>query len=179
MDMEFQKPSLENKERNKTPERYVFEAESTVSKSRIGNLEEIRFKLGLSRRKMCQLLLVDPSAWTRWNKPGADAPPHIYRALEWYLMLTEKFPGMGNQFWLSTLRTEPSENAKISELEKALSRLGERLVIAEAKAEEKSQMATQFIEFIQKEESPKSKFPLTLIPFLTLGIGLIIGLLLN
>ena len=81
VDLEFENSSLKKDERTKTSERYVFEAESKVSQSRIGTLEDVRFRLGLSRRKMCQLLLVDPSAWTRWNRKGADAPPHIYRCL--------------------------------------------------------------------------------------------------
>lgn len=39
---------------------------------------------------MCQLLLVDPSAWTRWTRNEEKTPPHIYRALEWFLALNEK-----------------------------------------------------------------------------------------
>ncbi|CAM5999401.1 unnamed protein product [Sphagnum balticum] len=57
-----------------------------------GSLDQIRQKLGLSRRKMCQLLLVDPSAWSRWTSPGHQAPPHIYKALDWYLSIMEKDP---------------------------------------------------------------------------------------
>lgn len=78
--------------RKKSANRMRYDAEIRVIRARVGNLEEIRGKLGLSRRKMCQLLLVDPSAWTRWTAPGGEAPPHIYRALEWYMMLTEKDP---------------------------------------------------------------------------------------
>ena len=76
----------------KAPLRMRYEAELKVIRMRVGGLEEIRAKLGLSRRKMCQLLLVDPSAWTRWTTKGGDAPPHIYRALEWYLLLSERDP---------------------------------------------------------------------------------------
>lgn len=50
-----------------------------------GDLEDIRFKLGLNQRRLCKLLLVDPSAWTRWLRSGA--PPHIYQALKWLLEL--------------------------------------------------------------------------------------------
>lgn len=78
--------------RKKSANRLRYDAEIRVIRARVGNLEEIREKLGLSRRKMCQLLLVDPSAWTRWTSPGGEAPPHIYRALEWYMLLTEKDP---------------------------------------------------------------------------------------
>lgn len=79
-------------ERKKSPNRMRYDAEIRVIRARVGNLEEIRAKLGFTRRKMCQLLLVDPSAWTRWTAPGGEAPPHIYRALEWYLLLIEKDP---------------------------------------------------------------------------------------
>jgi|GEM_PF-4669542 len=71
--------------RTKTSQRLKYEAEIAVLKKEIGSLEEVRIKLGFSRRKICQLLLVDPSAWTRWTAENQDAPPHIYRALKWYL----------------------------------------------------------------------------------------------
>jgi hypothetical protein len=137
MEIENQKKGFIEGERTKTPERYISEAESGVARSRIGSLEDVRFRLGLSRRKMCQLLLVDPSAWTRWTKPGSDAPPHIYRALEWYLLLTEKFPGMGNPFWLATLRAQPTENARVTELERTIGELNQRLAFAESKIDHK------------------------------------------
>lgn len=78
------------RQRKRSANRLKYEAEIRVIRAKIGGLEEIRSRLGLSRRKICQLLLVDPSAWTRWTSPEGEAPPHIYRALEWYLMLTEK-----------------------------------------------------------------------------------------
>lgn len=71
--------------RTKTSQRLKYEAEIAVLKREIGGLEDLRIRLGFSRRKICQLLLVDPSAWTRWTSDGQDAPPHIYRALKWYL----------------------------------------------------------------------------------------------
>ncbi|MCB0348207.1 MAG: hypothetical protein KDD37_05195 [Bdellovibrionales bacterium] len=63
-------------------------------KNELGDLEDIRNILGLSRRQMCRLLLVDPSAWTRWTRDDQDAPPHIYQALQWYVHLTNKNPDM-------------------------------------------------------------------------------------
>ena len=39
---------------------------------------------------MCQLLLVDPSAWTRWLKSGA--PPHVYQSLKWLIELRQHNP---------------------------------------------------------------------------------------
>lgn len=58
----------------------------------IGDIETIRKTLGLSRRKICKLLLVDPSSWTRWTKEGNDAPAYIYRSLQWCLAIMEKYP---------------------------------------------------------------------------------------
>ncbi|MCB0351110.1 MAG: hypothetical protein KDD38_07990 [Bdellovibrionales bacterium] len=71
--------------------KYLLEAERI--KNEIGDLEQIRLTLGLSQRRACQLLLVDPSAWTRWNKTGA--PPHIYQALKWLIELKKIDPNAG------------------------------------------------------------------------------------
>lgn len=79
----------ENSQNNPTP-RHEYLVEKERIKNEIGNLEEIRLKLGLSQRRACQLLLVDPSAWTRWNK--TEAPPHIYQALKWLLELRKVNP---------------------------------------------------------------------------------------
>ncbi len=70
--------------------RMRYAAETKVFTTQYGGLENIRQKLGFSRRKMCQLLLVDPSAWTRWCRDEAKVPPHIYRSLEWFLALNQK-----------------------------------------------------------------------------------------
>lgn len=80
---------VENSKNNPTP-RHEYLVEKERIKNEIGNLEEIRLKLGLSQRRACQLLLVDPSAWTRWNK--TEAPPHIYQALKWLLELRKVNP---------------------------------------------------------------------------------------
>ncbi len=70
--------------------RMRYAAETKIFRDQHGGLENIREKLGFSRRKMCQLLLVDPSAWTRWMKDESRVPPHIYRSLEWFLALNQK-----------------------------------------------------------------------------------------
>lgn len=88
--------------RSKTSLRMHYEAQVSVIQKQIGNLEEIRGNLGLSQRKMAQLLLVDPSSWTRWTKQGDEAPPHIWRALQWYLALREKIPGLTPQYFITT-----------------------------------------------------------------------------
>jgi hypothetical protein len=87
-----QQPRPTSSDRARSPNRLRYDSEIRLIQARFGGLEEIRGRLGLSRRKICQLLLVDPSAWTRWTAPGGRVPPHIYRALEWYLLLTEKDP---------------------------------------------------------------------------------------
>jgi transcriptional regulator with XRE-family HTH domain len=80
--------------------RQRYEAEARVIERRIGGLEKAREMLGLSQRKMAQLLLVDPSAWTRWTQTEQGAPPHVWRALAWYLALQEKYPALDAAFWL-------------------------------------------------------------------------------
>lgn len=83
---------LEEKERLKTPLRMKYEAECEVIRKKLGDLDDIRRKLGLTQRKICQLLMVDPSAWSRWQKKETQVPPHIYRSLQWYMALIEKSP---------------------------------------------------------------------------------------
>jgi transcriptional regulator with XRE-family HTH domain len=96
--------SLEQNSRAKTSSqssiRTHVDGQLSLIKNQIGSLESVRERLGLSQRKMAQLLLVDPSAWTRWVKHGEDAPPHSYRALQWYLALSEKIPGLTPQYFI-------------------------------------------------------------------------------
>lgn len=88
------------KARVKTSNRMNYEAQVDVIRKQIGDLESIRGKLNLSQRKMAQLLLVDPSAWSRWTALGESAPPHIYRALHWYMTLQEQIPGLNAAYFL-------------------------------------------------------------------------------
>ncbi len=78
--------------RQKTPLRMKYEAEVRVFHQRYGGIENIRKNLGFSARKMSQLLMVDPSAWSRWVKDEAKMPPHVCRSLEWLLQLEGKNP---------------------------------------------------------------------------------------
>lgn len=87
--------------RSKTSLRMHYEAQVAVVRRQIGGLEAVRLSLGLSQRKMAQLLMVDPSAWTRWVKQGDQAPPHIWRALQWFLVLQEKIPGLTPQYFIN------------------------------------------------------------------------------
>lgn len=94
----------EGESRLKSPLKMRYSAEVEVIKKRWGDLESIRNQLGLSQRKISQLLMVDPSAWTRWTKYEDNAPPHIYRALSWFLTLQEKDPSSGNPYlWLQSV----------------------------------------------------------------------------
>jgi len=61
-------------------------------KSQIGDVEQVRRSLGLSQRKMCQLLLIDPSTWSRWATGKTEPPPYVYRMLQWGLAVMEKYP---------------------------------------------------------------------------------------
>ncbi|MFZ4402691.1 MAG: hypothetical protein ACOYOK_01200 [Pseudobdellovibrionaceae bacterium] len=81
--------------------RMHYEAEVAVIKKQIGDLEDIRLKLGLSQRKICQLLLVDPSCWTRWLKKQESVPPSVWRSLQWYLALEEKIPGLNAHYFFA------------------------------------------------------------------------------
>jgi uncharacterized protein YfdQ (DUF2303 family) len=102
--------------RAKTSLRMNYEAQVEIIKHQIGGLEEVRLKLGLNARKMSQLLLVDPSAWTRWTRDGGDPPPHVWRALQWYLALIEKVPGLTPGYFLSRteVRVETKDHAELS-----------------------------------------------------------------
>lgn len=91
---------LDDAVRSKTSTRIFYEAQVSVIKKQLGNLEKIRRDLGLSQRKICQLLMVDPSAWTRWNRDKEEAPPHIWRSLQWYMTLQEKIPGLTPQYFI-------------------------------------------------------------------------------
>ena len=77
-----------------TPNRLKYESESLYIRTKIGGLNGVQKILGLSQRKICQLLLVDPSCWSRWQKDEAKVPPSVWKTLEWYLILREKHP-----FW--------------------------------------------------------------------------------
>ena len=100
--------------RHRSVFRLKYESEVDVIRRQIGSLEDIRQKLGLSRRKMCQLLMVDPSAWSRWTSgKGEDsAPPHIYRALEWYLLLTKEAPAYAHSYWITASGGRFSQDAR-------------------------------------------------------------------
>ncbi len=98
---DFDKPENEGESalKSKSSLRMHYEAQAQVIQNQIGDLETVRARLGLSARKMCQLLLVDPSAWTRWKK-GENPPPHVWRALQWFMTIQEKIPGLTPQYFV-------------------------------------------------------------------------------
>jgi len=100
--------------------RIKYEAETDIIKRTHGNLEAIRRQLGLSKRKMSQLLLVDPSAWTRWTNEGGEAPPHIYRALQWFLILQDKHPELQSRLWLQSVATPQVSEKELAIIRKSL-----------------------------------------------------------
>lgn len=126
--------------RSKTSLRMHYEAQVEVIQKQVGDLEKIRHELGLSNRKISQLLMIDPSSWTRWTRQGDKAPPHIWRALQWYLILREKIPGLTPQYFVGQdprtlhqkalgrideerqerLRTESFLRAKIQQLDQKM-----------------------------------------------------------
>ncbi len=94
-----------SKDRVQSSLRMKYSAEVQLITHKWGRLEDMRKTLGLSQRKICQLLLVDPSAWTRWtrNPEFDEAPPHIFRALSWYLLLLDKSPELSPYVFLQTV----------------------------------------------------------------------------
>lgn len=119
---------VEKTEVNRTPRaHYLLEREKI--KNEIGDLEKIRLTLGLSQRRICMLLLVDPSAWTRWNKN--EAPPHIYQALKWLLELRKVNPDITapNNIESRVDLLHASTQAKIRELEDSLALLERSLAL--------------------------------------------------
>ena len=88
-------------------------------------LESIRQKLGLSRRQICKLLKVDPSAWTRWMKTPNGAPPHVHQSLEWYMKLVEQNPEAHAPFLLAQKFESSNKESEIqiSKLKKEVDHL--------------------------------------------------------
>ena len=127
--LDTEKGGISTPKKSKSSLRMKYEAERSVLIDQFGGLEDIRMRLGLSKRKMSQLLLVDPSAWTRWVKDESQAPPHIYRALQWYQELIEKRPEWSpqNSFQPYTSQFQPKFDKQWDEIqvtvEQSLSRI--------------------------------------------------------
>lgn len=127
----------------KSTSRIHYEAQAKVIQKQLGSLEEIRSNLGLSQRKICQLLLVDPSAWTRWMKSG-EAPPHIWRALQWYSALQEKIPGLTPNYFLGPFSTG-------ADREKFAGKMKDEIQILSGKWEQIQKTQEKRIETLEKK----------------------------
>lgn len=68
------------------------ELTSDLIKKQIGDIEQIRLSMGLNKKRMCELLLIDPSTWTRWCTGKTPVPPLVYRSLQWGLAVMDKHP---------------------------------------------------------------------------------------
>jgi hypothetical protein len=163
---------------NKTSLRLKYEAEKKVIEQQIGSLETVRHRLGLSRRKICQLLLVDPSAWSRWTRSFTAAPPHIYRSLHWYTLLQEKDPALNHRLWLSGVGQE----RRGSDLVEWQRTMEERQKATEGLLNQKEKDMEALYDLVSQLETEQSVFKTAvggswrvfLLPFV---MGLIIGLL--
>lgn len=171
--------------RAKSSLRLKYEAETHVIERKIGDLESIRARLGLSQRKMAQLLLVDPSAWTRWTKGEDEAPPHIYRMLQWYLALEEKYPVLDVNFWLNTVAqvTEKSELSVLTlsrqhDLESADRRFAaSEQSLNEKLADQLSKTTSRFHSLLAERENSLRRYILVMSVVATF-VGCAIGLML-
>lgn len=130
----------------RSPNRMRYEAEVTVIKHQIGELETIRKKLGLSARKICQLLLVDPSAWTRWTTGITPPPPHIFRSLQWYLMLQDHVPGLNSGYFLGrsiiserSIQMLEKQGPQISSQHQEIIKLNESILNLEVRLQKKEE----------------------------------------
>lgn len=116
-------------------ETYLLEKERIQNE--IGDLEQIRSTLGLSQRRLCQLLLVDPSAWTRWNK--TSAPPHIFQALKWLLELRKSQPNVIEPSNLADRLDyfQSSTQNKVKQLETSLDRLEKNFLFRDSSTDDR------------------------------------------
>ncbi len=133
-------------------EEYFLEKDRIVEQ--YGDLEKIRLALGLNRRRLCRLLLVDPSAWTRWCNDGA--PPHIYQALRWLIELRGVRPDITAPSDLAGRidLMQSSFQKKIYELERQVEMLERSLALARALTE---RAVTNPPRQTNTHESPKTR----------------------
>lgn len=112
-----------------------YSAEVELLRKRWGSLEDIRGHLGLSQRKISQLLMVDPSAWTRWTKYDHEAPPHIYRALSWFLLLQEKDPSLNPYGFLQSVARPSLPKAEIQSISEDIHQSLKKQLMSESHSE--------------------------------------------
>jgi hypothetical protein len=128
---QIKKSVSDSTERIKSSNRMLYEAQVKAIRQQVGELEDIREKMGLSQRKICQLLMVDPSAWNRWTQEDGTAPPHIWRALQWYFALKKELPGINESYFLGhefRLRDQDSQKTRINQVVSQVQLLSEEVV---------------------------------------------------
>lgn len=102
---------------------------AALIKSQIGDIEEVRKSLGLSQRKMCQLLLIDPSTWSRWVTGKTEPPPYVYRMLQWGLAVMERYPEthpLANYEKFEQLKKSEELAKRVEQLEKEQQQSGSK-----------------------------------------------------
>lgn len=145
---EVEEPPQTPSEKTRTSLRLMYEAEARVLHRQMGGIEAVREQLGLSRRKICQLLLVDPSTWTRWTRDESKVPPHIYKALQWYLVSLEKYPMIHPLHQVSIVK----EGFEMEREQLAQERLKLERKIRELEEQIHTQQQTK-VEYLPSEES--------------------------
>lgn len=156
----------------KTALRLRYEAEKQVIQQQIGSLETIRQQLGLSRRKICQLLLVDPSAWSRWTRSTQEAPPHIYRALHWYLLLQTQEPALNYRVWLAGIGQERRPDAVVQWQREVEKRQQHVEVLLQENLSQTKQIQELTRRFTQLQDNPRPHQWLSTALWVGLGVCL-------
>lgn len=96
----------ENNHRPKSERRLRYDRRVLELIEKNGSLEKIRAGLGLSQKQICELLMVDASAWSRWLKDKESAPHHVHQALDWYLGARRQNEAIESSIEVETLRKE-------------------------------------------------------------------------
>ena len=92
LDRELIKDEFIENKHEKTKSRGRNEITASLIQKQIGDIEQVRASLGLNKKRMCELLLIDPSTWTRWTTGKTAPPPWLYRTLQWGLAVMDKHP---------------------------------------------------------------------------------------
>lgn len=133
--------------------RMKYEAQAHLIRKQIGDIPQILSQLQLSQRALAQLMLVDPSAVSRWIQKPASIPPSVMRSLQWYLALQEKIPGLTPSYFVG--RQTQSE-----------------IVRLETKASQENSLLRKEIDLLRKMQK-KILWGLVFSLILSLGLGIL------
>jgi hypothetical protein len=110
------KDEKQNNDKKSLSARDKNELTADLIKKQIGDIEQVRALMGLNKRRMCELLLIDPSTWTRWTTGKTPPPTWVYRTLQWGLAVMDKHPEfhplMAKQGVFDTQTSKPITNEK-------------------------------------------------------------------